>query len=374
MAGPLAGLRIVEFAGIGPAPFAAMMLADHGAEVIRIERSADLSEAAIALRRRDVTLRSRTIVPLDLKTPKGLGRARTLIAEADGLIEGFRPGVMERLGLGPAEALGLNPRLVYGRMTGWGQTGPLAPTAGHDINYIALTGALHAFGRAGDKPTPPINMVGDFGGGAMMLAFGMVSALYHARQSDEGQVIDCAMTDGSALLMSAIWSMAAAGMWRDERGVNLLDTGAHFYDTYETKDGKFIALGAIEPQFYAVLRAEAGLTDAEWDDHRDPLRWAALKPRLEAIIRCRTREDWTAATEGSDACVTPVLSMAEAPHHPHNVARETFLPVDGAMQPAPAPRYSATPLPYPRMWDGIPRPDARFANGTDRNHSKDGAS
>jgi acetyl-CoA C-acetyltransferase len=343
MTGPLTGLRIVELAGIGPAPFAAMMLADHGAEVIRIERSAALDDAAIALRRRDVTLRSRTIVALDLKTEQGLAHARKLLSTADGLIEGFRPGVMERLGLGPAEALSANARLVYGRMTGWGQTGPRAPIAGHDINYIALSGALHAFGREGGKPTPPINMVGDFGGGAMMLAFGMVCALLHARRTGVGQVIDCAMTDGSALLMSAIWSMMAVGMWRDERGVNLLDSGAHFYDSYETKDGRFIALGAIEPQFYALLRAEAGLTGAEWDDHRDPACWAALKPRLAAIIRTRTRDEWSAATEGSDACVTPVLSMAEAPYHPHNVARETFLAIDGVMQPAPAPRYSHTP-------------------------------
>ncbi|WP_293876102.1 CaiB/BaiF CoA transferase family protein [Sphingomonas sp. UBA978] len=360
MAGPLAGLRIVEFAGIGPAPFAAMMLADHGAEVIRVERPEDLTDAAIAIRRRDVTLRSRAFVAADLKSVEDRDRVRDLVAGADGVIEGFRPGVMERLGLGPAELLARNPRLVYGRMTGWGQTGPYAQAAGHDINYIALSGALHAFGREGDKPTPPINMVGDFGGGAMMLAFGIVSALYHARATGEGQVIDCAMTDGSALLMSAIWSMLAVGMWRDERGVNLLDTGAHFYDTYETADGRFIALGSIEPKFYALLREAAGLTDADWDDHFDPARWAALKPRLAAIIRTRTRDAWTAEMEGSDICFAPVLSMAEAPLHPHNAQRATFVEIDGVMQPAPAPRYSATPLPRPRMWDGVPRPGIAF--------------
>lgn len=353
MTGPLAGIRIIELAGIGPGPFAAMMLADHGAEVIRIERPQDLTEEAIAVRRKDVTLRSRRFAAIDLKSEDGKAQLRDLIRKADGLIEGFRPGVMEKLGLGPEEVLGLNPRLVYGRMTGWGQTGPYAAAAGHDINYIALAGALHAFGREGEKPTPPINMVGDFGGGGMMLAFGMVSALLHARQSGQGQVIDCAMTDGSALLMSMIWSMRAVGAWRDERGVNLLDTGAHFYDSYETRDGKFIALGSIEPQFYALLREKAGLTGSEWDDPMDQTRWPDLKKRLAAIIATRTRDQWCEALDNSDACFAPVLSMSEAPLHPHNAARGTFIEVDGVTQPAPAPRFSATPGDAPTMWDGM---------------------
>lgn len=359
--GPLAGVRILEFAGIGPGPFACMMFADHGADVIRVERPEDLTDAAIAVRRRDVTLRSRRFVAADLKTDAGKAQVRDLIAEADGLVEGFRPGVMERLGFGPDAALAINPRLVYGRMTGWGQTGPYAHAAGHDINYIALSGALHAFGRKGEKPTPPINMVGDFGGGAMMLAFGMLAALLHARQSGEGQVVDCAMTDGSAVLMSAIWGMRGMGMWRDERGANLLDTGAHFYETYETRDGKYIALGSIEPKFYALLRAQAGLDGPEWDDRMNPAHWPALKEKLAAVIATRTRDEWCAAMEYGDACFAPVLSMEEAPAHPHNVARATFLAIDGITQPAPAPRYSRTPSPAPTMWNGEATPAAAFA-------------
>ncbi|MBX3593413.1 CaiB/BaiF CoA-transferase family protein [Sphingomonas sp.] len=361
MTGPLAGVRIIEFAGIGPGPFAAMMLADHGAEVIRVERPQDLTEDAIAIRRKDVTLRSRRFVAIDLKDEKGAAQVRDLIAEADGLIEGFRPGVMERLGLGPDVALSLNPRLVYGRMTGWGQTGPYAAAAGHDINYIALSGALHSFGRAGGKPTPPLNMVGDFGGGGMMLAFGMVSALLRAREAGQGQVIDCAMTDGSAALMSAIWSMLAAGLWRDERGANLLDTGAHFYDSYETRDGKFIALGSIEPKFYAQLREKAGLAGAEWDDHMDAARWPRLKAELAAVIATRTRDEWCELLEYGDACFAPVLSMTEAPKHPHNAGRRTFLEIDGVVQPAPAPRFSLSEAAAPTMWDGAVATDAIFS-------------
>lgn len=359
--GALAGLRILEFAGIGPGPFAAMMLADHGAEVIRIERPGDLRPETIAVRRKDVTLRSRRFVALDLKRPEDRDQVLALIAEADGLIEGFRPGVMERLGLGPNEALGLNPRLVYGRMTGWGQTGPYAQAAGHDINYIALAGALHAFGRAGERPTPPINLVGDFGGGGMMLAFGMVSALLHTKSSGRGQVVDCAMTDGTAILMSMIWSMRAAGMWHDERGVNLLDTGAPFYDSYETADGKFIALGAIEPQFYAELRDKAGLSDEAWDGQMDAARWPALKTEMAATIATRTRAQWCDALEYGDACFSPVLSMTEALAHPHNVARETFLTIDDVPQPAPAPRFSLSGTALPTMWDGRVESRARFS-------------
>lgn len=335
--GPLAGVRIIEMAGIGPAPFAAMMLADHGAEVIRIERpgAAALPEPVLGRNRRSVAI--------NLKAPGAAAVVTDLVRDADGLIEGFRPGVMERLGLGPEPLLAANPRLAYGRMTGWGQSGPLAPAAGHDINYIAVAGALHAFGRAGEKPTPPINMVGDFGGGGMMLAFGMLAAILHARSSGRGQVIDCAMTDGSALLMAMIWGFRGMGFWHDQRGVNLLDSGAHFYDSYACADGRYLAVGAIEPQFYATLRQLTGLdADPAFDVQMDATQWPALKEKLAALFATRTRDDWCALLEGSDACVAPILSLAEAPQHPHNVARGTFAPVGGMMQPMPAPRYSAT--------------------------------
>ena len=353
MSGPLAGIRIVELAGIGPAPFACMMLADHGAEVIRIERPGAKKGGPGGDPAKDILLRSRKTIAVDLKSAEGIGVVRDLVASADGFVEGFRPGVTERLGLGPDVLLGATPRLVYGRMTGWGQDGPYAQAAGHDINYIALAGALHAFGRAGERPTPPINMVGDFGGGAMMLAFGMVSALLHARTTGRGQVIDCAMTDGAALLMSMIWSFYGQGLWRDERGVNLLDSGAHFYDTYACADGAYVAIGAIEPQFYAVLREMAGLTvDPAFDRQMDPRGWPALKEKLAAVFASRTRDEWCAILEHTDACFAPVLSMAEAPKHPHNVARGTFAEAGGVVQPMPAPRYSATPTVAPRMADG----------------------
>ncbi len=348
MSGPLSGLRIVEIAGIGPGPFAGMMLADHGAEVIRIERpnTPPRREA----RNFDILARGRRTVAIDLKQPEGAAVARDLARTADGLIEGFRPGVMERLGLGPEILLADNPKLVFGRMTGWGQTGPRASTAGHDIDYIAIAGALHAYGRAGDKPTPPINMVGDFGGGGMFLAFGIVSAMLHAQRTGQGQVVDCAMVDGAAVLMSMIWSLRAAGLWRDERGVNLLDTGAHFYDTYETADGKYLAVGAIEPQFYATMRRIAGLArDPDLDAQMNISEWPALKQKLAATFITRTRDEWMSAFDGTDACVSPVLSLDEAPAHPHNAARGTFLTTDGVTQPAPAPRYSATQPEAPRM-------------------------
>ncbi len=336
MAGPLAGIRIVEMAGIGPGPFAGMMLADHGAEVIRICRPESEWNPA------DILLRSRQSIVLDIKKPQAADVARRVIASADGLIEGFRPGVMERMGLGPDRLLKDTPRLVYGRMTGWGQTGSLSRAAGHDINYIALAGALAAFGRAGEKPTPPINMVGDFGGGGMLLAFGMVSALLHASKTGEGQVIDCAMTEGAALLMSMIWGFHAAGRWNERRGTNLLDTGAHFYDTYETADGKFIAVGAIEPQFYRKLCEGLGITDADFSAQHDHSRWIGLKSKMAEIISRRTRDEWCGLLEGTDACVAPVLSMSEAPFHKHNVERQAFLNIQGVTHPAPAPRYSAT--------------------------------
>ena len=343
MPGPLTGLKIVELSGLGPAPFAAMMLADHGAEVVRIERPNAPQKP------HDPLLRSRRHRTLDLKAPEDLAALHSLCLTADGLIEGFRPGVMERLGLGPDVLLTDNPKLVYGRMTGWGQTGPWASAAGHDINYIALSGVLSTLGRAGDKPTPPINLIGDFGGGGMLLAFGMVSALLAVKTGGQGQVVDCAMTDGSALLSAMIWGFKAEGAWDDARGVNLLDTGAPFYDTYETADGRYVALGAIEPQFYARFRALAGIDqDPGFDAPEDRSRWPAQKRALATLFRTRSRDDWTALFEGSDACVAPVLTMSEAVAHPHNASRGAFLEVAGAIQPAPAPRYSRTPCDSPR--------------------------
>lgn len=351
MSRTLDGLTIIELAGVGPAPFGGMMLADHGAEVILVHRP------GVAPDPRDPLNRNRArLVEADLKTPQGAARVRDLARTADGLIEGFRPGVMERLGLGPEVLLADNPRLVYGRMTGWGQDGPLAPAPGHDIDYIALSGALHAFGRAGEKPTPPINMVGDFGGGGMLLAFGMVAGLLKAQRSGRGDVIDCAMSEGSALLMSMIWGfrqtlpapLPSSLTWRDERGVNLLDTGAHFYETYETADGKHLAVGAIEPPFYAALLRLTGLTgDPAFAAPFDPAAWPALKERLADVFRTRTRDDWCADPEALQACVAPVLSMAEAPAHPHNRARGAFVTAQGVVQPAPAPRFRDSPARKP---------------------------
>ena len=343
MAGPLAGIRIVEFAGIGPGPFCGMMLADHGAEVIRIDRASGTRGGSMPITSKDVLARNRKSIAIDLKSAEGVALARKLAASADGIIEGFRPGVMERLGLGPQELLADNPKLVYGRMTGWGQTGPYAPYAGHDINYIALAGALAHFGRAGGKPTPPINMVGDFGGGGMMLAFGMVAALLNVARGGEGQVIDCAMTDGTAVLMSMMHGMKAMGVWSEDLGANMLDTGAHFYDTYETADGKFVSIGSIEPQFYAELRRVAGLAeDKDFDAQHDRGQWNALKDKLTVVFKSRTRAEWDEVMEHTDICYAPVLTMSEATRHPHNTARGTFVEVGGAMQPAPAPRYSGT--------------------------------
>ncbi|MND97270.1 E-cinnamoyl-CoA:R-phenyllactate CoA transferase [compost metagenome] len=341
--GALAGLRIVEMEGIGPGPFAGMMLADHGAEVIRIARP------GVRIDPSDVLARSRSRVALDLKSDEGRAAARALIREADGLIEGYRPGVMERLGLGPDVLLADNPRLVYGRMTGWGQDGPLAQAAGHDINYIALTGALNAFGRKGEKPTPPINMVGDFGGGGMMLAFGMLAGILSARSTGKGQVIDCAMTDGASLLMGMIWGFRGQGIWSDERGGNYLDTGAPYYDTYETADGQFIAIGSIEPPFYAKLLEATGLSDDPlFLDQNGADGIEERRARLTDIFRRKTRAQWRELMEGTDACFAPVLSFAEAPEHPHNKVREAFITLNGVVQPSPAPRFSLTPAPQPR--------------------------
>ncbi|MEM8936646.1 MAG: CaiB/BaiF CoA-transferase family protein [Pseudomonadota bacterium] len=345
MGGALVGVRIIEVAGIGPGPFGAMMLADHGAEVIRIDRPGE----GAARPETDILARSRRSISIDLKSPEGAGLVRDLVADADGLIEGFRPGVMERLGLGPDDLLARNPKLVYARMTGWGQTGPYAKTAGHDINYIALSGALHTFARATEKPLPPVNTVGDFGGGGMLLAFAMLAGILSAKNTGKGQVIDCAMLEGSSLLMSMIWGFRADGSWRDEAGVNLLDTGAHFYDVYETSDGKFISLGAIEPQFYQTFRACAGLEDDEdLDGQFDQARWPELKAKLEAVFKTKTRDEWCALLEETDACFAPVLSFAEAPSHPQNVARKAFTDIAGVPQPSPAPKFSDTPAPAPR--------------------------
>lgn len=346
--GPLAGVRIVEIAGIGPAPFCCMMLADQGAEVIRVNR---LTPGALDLgdSRRDILNRSRRTIGIDLKHPQGVALIHRLSRRADGLVEGFRPGVMERLGLGPDVLLETNPTLVYGRMTGWGQTGPLANSAGHDINYIALSGALAAIGEPGGAPVPPLNLVGDFGGG-MMMAFGMLAAILQARETGKGQVVDCAMTEGSALLMAMIYSLRGQGRWQDTRGVNMLDGGAHFYGVYETSDGGHMAVGPVEPQFYRLFIDLLGLAeDARFVAQNDPTRWAALRAELAQVFRTRTRAEWAAVFEGTDACVAPVLTMHEAPEHSHNAARGSFVELEGMIQPAPGPRYSATPNPAPTL-------------------------
>lgn len=347
---PLQGFRIVELAGIGPGPFAGMMLADHGAEVIRIERPGQGPAGPEIPPARDILLRSRRRMQMDLKAPAARAVLLDLIAGADGLIEGFRPGVMERLGLGPEVLLAANPRLVIGRMTGWGQTGPMAAMPGHDINYIALSGALHGIGRRGERPVVPLNLIGDFGGGAMMLAFGLLAAMIRARATGRGQVVDAAMTDGSALLTAMMHTFRQLGFWQDRRGVNLLDGGAHFYDTYETADGRWVALGAIEPQFHARLLTLLGLEgDPDFAAPFDRDRWDGLRDRLAAIFRSRTRDEWDAVFLGAEACYAPVLSMEEAVRHPHNAARGTFVTAGGVTQPAPAPRYSESATVPPRM-------------------------
>jgi alpha-methylacyl-CoA racemase len=335
--GPLQGVKVIEFAGIGPGPFCAMLLSDMGAEVIRIDR-----KGARGGNKFDVTSRGRRSLAFDLKKPEAVEAVLKLIAKADMLLEGFRPGVMERLGLGPDVALARNPKLVFGRMTGWGQTGTLANAAGHDINYIALTGALHAIGRAGEKPVPPLNLVGDFGGGALYLAFGMVSALFEAQRSGKGQVVDAAMTDGAASLMSMFYGMAASGFWADRKGENLLDGAAHFYDTYETSDGKWVAIGSIEPQFYALLLEKTGISDPEFQAQMDKTKWPSLKAKVANVIRTKTRDQWDALMLNTDVCYAPVLSLDEAPRHPHNVSRQTFVEIDGVVQPNVAPRFSRT--------------------------------
>jgi alpha-methylacyl-CoA racemase len=355
--GPLHGIKIVEFAALGPAPMGAMLLADLGATVLRIERksaagrpTADLFDPKI-----DILNRSRQVIALDLKNPEGIEAALQLIASADALIEGFRPGVMERLGLSPEVCLARNPRLVYGRMTGWGQTGSLSQAAGHDINYLSLSGALHAIGEKDGKPVVPLNLVADCGGGAMFLALGVLAALLEARTSGQGQVVDAAMTDGSATLMTMMYTLKAMGQWSQERGSNLLDGGAPFYDTYRCQDGKYLAIGPIEPQFYALFLEQAGIADPEFKAQWDRTHWPALKEKLRAILMEKTRDEWCALMEGTDACVTPVLDMDEAPLHHHNRSRQTFIEVGGVTQPAPAPRFSRT------VPDGPTPPTTRVA-------------
>jgi alpha-methylacyl-CoA racemase len=335
-------VRVVEMAGIGPGPFCGMMLADLGADVVCIERPGTARDAS------DVTARGKRRVEIDLQAPGGSEAALGLIGRADLLVEGFRPGVMERLGLGPTPCLRANPRLVYGRMTGWGQTGPLASAAGHDINYIALTGALHAIGRPGEAPPPPLNFVGDYGGGAMLLAVGLLAALHEARNCGRGQVVDAAMTDGAALLSSLFYGMKAAGQWSAHRGENLLDGAAHFYDTYACADGKFVAIGALEPKFFARLCELCGLDDALCASQMDRSQWPLMKLRIADVFRTRTRDEWCALLEGTDACFAPVLDWDEAPAHAHNQARGTFMTLGGVVQPAPAPRFSRTAPPPPQ--------------------------
>jgi alpha-methylacyl-CoA racemase len=335
--GPLTGLKVVEFAGIGPGPFCGMLLSDLGADVVRIDRKGGRGGAPS-----DITARGRRSVALDLKSPAAIEACLKLMEKADAIIEGFRPGVMERLGLGPDVALKRNPKLVFGRMTGWGQSGPYASAAGHDMNYIAITGALHAIGTA-EKPVPPLNLVGDFGGGALYLAFGLLAGVIQARETGKGQVVDCAMSDGAASLMAMFYGFKASGAWKEERRSNLLDGGAHFYDTYRCADGKWISIGSIEPQFYALLLEKAGITDPQFARQMDRAAWPELREKLAAAIAGKTQAEWSQIMGGTDVCFAPVLDLDEAPKHPHNAARQTFVEVAGVVQPAPAPRFSATP-------------------------------
>jgi alpha-methylacyl-CoA racemase len=344
--GPLAGLRVVELEGIGPVPHAAMVLADLGADVVRIGRPGGglrLGPPGAV----DPTLRGRRVVAANLKEPDGREAVLSLVARADVLLEGLRPGVTERLGVGPDECHKRNPRLVYARMTGWGQEGPLASRAGHDINYISLTGALHAIGRAGERPVPPLNLVGDFGGGSMLLVTGVLAALWEAQRSGRGQVVDAAMVDGASLLVQMVWGMLPTGWWSDERGANLLDGAAPFYDTYTCGDGRFVAVGAIEPQFYRALLDGLGLSQDEQPDQMDRSHWPEVKAKFAGIFATRTRDEWAAIFAGTDACVTPVLAFGEVPAHPHMAARGTVVDHDGTLQAAPAPRFSRTPPEIP---------------------------
>ncbi len=340
--GPLDGIKVIELAGIGPGPFCAMLLADLGADVVRVDRTAQEDLGIDSGRKFNVLNRGRRSIAVDLKTPEGVELVLKLAEQADALIEGFRPGVTERLGLGPEECHARNPKLVYGRMTGWGQTGPLAHAAGHDINYIALTGALHSIGPA-DMPTPPLNLVGDFGGGALYMAFGVCAALLEAKSSGQGQVVDTAMTDGASSLMSSIYGMHHAGNWAKERESNFLDGGAYYYGVFETADNKFVSIGSIEGKFHDELLELTGFTGGTTVDRNDRSTWAQKKQQLAEVIATKTRDEWDEILLGTDVCYAPVLDMDEAPAHPHNVERGTFIEVEGVTQPAPAPRFSRTP-------------------------------
>ncbi|MBO6555004.1 MAG: CoA transferase [Pseudomonadales bacterium] len=337
MVGPLTGTRIIELAGIGPGPFCGMLLADMGAEVIRVDRAVGQPRRA-----QDVLTRGRKSIAVDLKSDSGKEVILKLCESSDALFEGFRPGVTERLGVGPADCMGRNEKLVYGRMTGWGQEGPMAQAAGHDINYISLIGALHAIGDPGGKPVPPLNLVGDFGGGGMFLAFGMVCAMLEAQKSGKGQVVDAAMVDGAATLMAMFFTMQAAGAFSMNRGTNLLDGGAHFYGTYETKDGKYISLGSIEPQFYALLVEKAGLDAERFSAQMDQSKWGEFKVELTEVFKTKTRDEWREIMEGTDVCFAPILALDEVHTHPHAQARHSFVELEGVVQPAPAPRFSRT--------------------------------
>lgn len=341
MGGPLSGFRIVEMAGIGPGPFCGMMLSDMGAEILRVDRADKVRPDAPP--NHELLARGRRSIGVNLKDPKGVELVLQLLEKADGLIEGYRPGVMERLGLGPEVCLERSPKLVFGRMTGWGQDGPMAQAAGHDINYIALAGALEPIGRRGEAPVPPLNLVGDFGGGGMLLAYGMVCGMLEASRSGKGQVVDAAMVDGAASLMTIIHGMHQVGFWTEERGSNLLDTGAFYYDVYECADGKYISIGALEPQFYAEMLEKLGLTHDDFPPQHDRSQWPAGKEKIAAIWKTKTRDEWSAIFEGSDACFAPVLKMSEAPDHPHMKARGTFVERDGIIQASPSPRFSRTP-------------------------------
>jgi alpha-methylacyl-CoA racemase len=336
--GPLKGLKIIEMAGIGPGPFCGMVLADLGAEIIRVDRASAIGTGS----KKEPSNRGKKSIAVDLKAKEGVEVVLKLVETADAIFEGFRPGVMERLGIGPEVCLARNDRIVFGRMTGWGQEGPLANAAGHDINYISLSGALAAIGRPGSPPVPPLNLIGDFGGGGMLLALGLVAALLESKESKQGQVVDAAMTDGSALLMTMIYSMQSSGMWKTTMGSNLLDGGSHFYDTYECKDGKFISIGSIEPQFYALLCQIAELDEKVFSKQMSRDLWPEQKEEIKKIFLKKTRDEWCELMEGTDVCFAPVLDMSEAPQHPHNKERKTFIDLEGVTQPAPAPRFSRT--------------------------------
>jgi len=356
--GPLDGVKVIELAGIGPGPFCAMMLSDMGADVIRVDRSSAVPAEFPTTPNIDVAMRGRRSIGVDLKNPDAIEMMLRLVADSDVLIEGFRPGVTERMGLGPDECLAANPALVYGRMTGWGQDGPYALAAGHDINYIALSGVLSMIGRQGEAPVPPLNLVGDFGGGGMYLAFGVVSALVSARATGKGQVVDAAMVDGAASLAAMFSTMRAAGRHSEERGTNMLDTGAHFYDVYECSDGEYVSIGSIEPQFYSILLEKLGLDPADLPHQLDHAQWPALKEKVAGIFATKTRDEWSEIMEHTDICFAPVLNPSEAPNHPHNVARNTFIEIDGISQPAPAPRFSGTPT-------AVPTSPPHFGQNTD---------